>query len=233
MQRSSFVAGMVVGIALTVSSMWLLRQPTQHATDSSVNLPDIATTAGTLAESYIEEQVPLQGRSTTTQDAPGMDPALGSDSAENVIHDIPNDPGTVQATVRQNQIPTPEPHQRLLDQYADTEPGTTSPTNRRSDLEDEPRDHEWSYFMEQSISQYLATHPEVIYFEIHGVECRSTICEIQSIAVDENAWPRWGLILHDLRNQPWNDFGQTGSSSSNIDGRLVIMTHLRREKTPE
>lgn len=82
--------------------------------------------------------------------------------------------------------------------------------------------------MEQSIGQYLASHPESIHFDVAGIECRSTICEIQSFGVDENAGPRWGIIVHDLRNQPWNDFGQFGSSSSTIDGRLVILTHLRR-----
>lgn len=129
---------------------------------------------------------------------------------------------------RQDPAPTGQSHRQLLDQYQDADPRESAPSNSRRELENDPKDYEWSYFMEQAIGLFLASHSEIGYFDITGIECRTRICEIQSFGADESAVPRWGLVVHDLKNQPWNDFVRTGSSSSTIDGRLVILTHLRR-----
>lgn len=224
MHPRSFIAGAVVGAVLTalliqaiepaaVDNVATLAESDQKVSVSVSEAPD-QTRQAAISEGLREEAT---GRAPINEPAPeaaqAQDPVLPTQSP---------------VSSRSTPVPATEQHRALLDEYADADPEATAPSNNRRELEAEPRDHEWSYFMEQSIGQYLAGHPESIYFDVAGIECRSSICEIQSFGVDENAGPRWGIVVHDLRNQPWNDFGQSGSSTSTIDGRLVILTHLRR-----
>jgi hypothetical protein len=227
MQIKSFFAGTIVGIAITVSAVMLLDQ-SDSKLDSAQSQAAIDSAAEAIEYDQTAPQTVVPRTVSATPDAGDVGVAIQeidgglSDTRGDSLQSIgPASNGLDRITVTDS-------HRQLIDQSTSTDPELTSSGNNHSELENEPLDHEWSYFMEQSIGQFLAGHPEIGYFDIAGIACRSTTCEIQSFGVDENAGPRWGLIIHDLRNQPWNDFGQTGASSGTIDGRLVILTHLYR-----
>lgn len=97
-----------------------------------------------------------------------------------------------------------------------------------TELENEPEDADWSYFMEQALSQFLSQHPNAGLFSIFSIECRTTICEIQSIGYNDSTAPDWSRIMYDLQQQPWYDFRQVGTSQNDYQGQLAIVTHLRR-----
>lgn len=232
MQLKSFIAGTIVGIALTVFAVLLLDQSEanldsmsrQVAADSDVETTAIDQTASRTA---IPQAVSV-ARDTSEVVAANHE----FDERATDISDDSLAPAGL-ASGPMNQIPVTDFHRQLIENTSGPDPESSGPGSDHRKLEDERRDHDWSYFMEQSIGLFLGSHSEIAHFDIARIECRTTMCEIQSFGVDENAGPRWGLIIHDLRNQPWSDFGQTGSSSSTIDGRLVIITHLRRVIKPD
>ena len=101
-------------------------------------------------------------------------------------------------------------------------------TATHEELEAQPEDDSWSYFMEQALAEFIGGHPNADKFVIFNIECRTTLCEIQAVGYDGSTSPDWSRILYDLRSQPWQDFEQVGSSSTSYQGQLAIVTHLRR-----
>jgi len=97
-----------------------------------------------------------------------------------------------------------------------------------AELEAEPEDDSWSYFMEQALNQFISRHPNTSKFAIFNIECRTTLCEIQAVGYDDSTSPDWSRILYDLQQEPWYEFGQVGTSSTDYQGQLAVVTHLRR-----
>ena len=102
-------------------------------------------------------------------------------------------------------------------------------TAKRQQLAEEPRDISWSYFVEQAMSQFLTDHPAMSQFGVEYIECRTTTCQIGTEAYTEMAEPDWQRVLYDLRQQPWYEFGQVGTSSGLVNGRRMIVTELQRQ----
>ena len=102
------------------------------------------------------------------------------------------------------------------------------PANWREQLEAEPKDDSWAYYMEQTLLQYLSSHSSIAQFDISRVDCRTTGCLIEVIGYDESTVPVWQQVMYDIRQQPWSEFGQYGASSGVIDGQLTIVGILRR-----
>ncbi len=92
----------------------------------------------------------------------------------------------------------------------------------------EPEDDNWSYFMEQSLMLFMSQHRNAEMFSIFNIECRTTLCEIQVIGYDQSTSPDWQRVLYDLAQQPWYDFGSVGTSNSEFQGQLAMVTHLTR-----
>ena len=65
---------------------------------------------------------------------------------------------------------------------------------QQSILDTEPRDDAWSYFAEQSIIQFLGSHPLGSEFDVEYVECRSTICQLKVTGFDASTGPSWQRI---------------------------------------
>ncbi len=101
---------------------------------------------------------------------------------------------------------------------------------RRTELEVEPKDDGWAYYMEQAILQFLTSHPAITQFDISYIDCRTTVCNIQVIGYDESTGPTWHRIIYDLRQQPWSEFEMWGSSVFIEDGRPVTRTRLHRQQ---
>lgn len=102
------------------------------------------------------------------------------------------------------------------------------PANLREELEVEPKDDSWAYYMEQTLLQFLSTHSSITQFDISRIECRTTKCLIEVTGYDESTVPVWQQVMYDIRQQPWNEFGQYGTSSGTVDGRVTIVGTLQR-----
>jgi len=126
-------------------------------------------------------------------------------------------------------VPITETHKMLLPNKGIPDKHSGNVADVHAALEAEPKDDGWAYYMEQTLQQFLASHPDIVNFEISNIECRTTICELQVVGFDESTNPVWSQIMYDMRHQPWSEFGQTGNSSSTVDGRLAIITHLHRK----
>lgn len=228
MQPKSFFLGAVMGAIITAAVFINSRPPEQLtvATDDAVRHAAPADNSRSDADQNqaMSASAPSDRAEAAPPAARTSDPSVGATPPQQSVVDH-----QVRPQSAAEPVPVTRYHEALLGTAPDRDDrNRTGPNTPHEELENEPRDHDWSYFMEQSISQFLGRHREIAHFEIAGIACRTTLCEIQSFGVDENAQPRWGLIVHDMKNEPWNDFGQTGSSSATVDGRLVILTHLRR-----
>jgi hypothetical protein len=139
-----------------------------------------------------------------------------------------------ESDIGKSAAPEPEPGEHVAVPVSDAhkpflgreDGGGRSDTH--TELENEPEDAGWSYFMEQALSQFLSQHPNAGLFNIFNIECRTTICEIQALGYNDSTAPDWSRIMYDLQQQPWYDFGQVGTSQNDYQGQLAIVTHLRR-----
>ena len=93
----------------------------------------------------------------------------------------------------------------------------------------EGRDVEWAEAIEPRIENAVSNRPEADKFELLGIECGTSICEIQVIGIDYESLASWDRVESHIKNQTWNDFNQMGYSSWPVDGRLVILSHWFRE----
>lgn len=107
------------------------------------------------------------------------------------------------------------------------------PEHQRAELKLEPKDDSWAYYMEQTLLQFLSTHPSIDQFELSYIECRTTICQIEVFGFDESTVPVWQQVMYDINQQPWSEFGQYSSGSGDSDGRLTILAKLQREFDPQ
>jgi len=97
-----------------------------------------------------------------------------------------------------------------------------------AELQSEPKDGSWGYFMDGAITQFLGSYPTINEFDISYVDCRTTLCQIQVTGYDESTGPTWNRLMYDMRQQPWAEFGESGTSHFDVDGRFVILQTLRR-----
>ena len=102
------------------------------------------------------------------------------------------------------------------------------PANWRDQLEAEPKDDSWAYYMEQTLLQYLSSHSSIAQFDISRVDCRTTQCLIEVIGYNESTVPVWHQVMYDIQQHPWSEFGQYATSSGAVAGRLTIVGILRR-----
>ena len=102
------------------------------------------------------------------------------------------------------------------------------PENERAKLELEPKDDSWAYYMEQTLLEFLSGHSSISQFDIARIECRTTKCQIEVTGYDESTWPVWQQVMYDIRQQPWNEFRENGSSHGTVDGRHVIVGTFQR-----
>jgi hypothetical protein len=99
---------------------------------------------------------------------------------------------------------------------------------QRAALLEQPKDVSWAYYMERAMLQYLSNHGAMSQFSVDHIECRTTICQIGVEAYAESANPDWQRVIYDMRQEPWYEFGQVGSSSGAVDGRQMTVTTLHR-----
>lgn len=109
----------------------------------------------------------------------------------------------------------------------------TWPTDQWQKFELEAKDSSWAYYMEQTLLQFLGSHPLAAQFNISRIECRTTKCQLQVVGYDESTLPAWQQVMYDIRQQPWSEFGQYGTSSGDVDGSFILIGTLWRQPEQE
>mgnify|MGYP003677918780 CR=1 FL=1 len=129
------------------------------------------------------------------------------------------------ATNNRNDIPISEAHKEILKNV-----DGSNKVSMRSELESESSDPDWSYFLGQSLAQFVGRHAKASLFSIQAINCRTTICEIQLIGYDESTASSWSEILFDMKSEPWYEFYQVGTYSDHYQGQWAMVTHLKRQE---
>lgn len=226
------VTGIAIGAvgATLVSKMWL-----DGVGDAGERRSTSPSVHETLPTGGSPSRTPLADEpEASTNEAVGRtnadDGSMETTSAEANQHSDLNRPeapaGQVAQTGERVPISVSDAHKDMLAR-ADGRGQTAT----HEELEAQPEDDSWSYFMEQALAEFIGGHPNADKFVIFNIECRTTLCEIQAVGYDGSTSPDWSRILYDLRSQPWQDFEQVGSSSTSYQGQLAIVTHLRRRNS--
>ncbi|WP_152599871.1 hypothetical protein [Noviluteimonas dokdonensis] len=101
----------------------------------------------------------------------------------------------------------------------------------------EKRDAEWADIVEPRLREYFARQRNARAFEIVGLECRSTMCEVLAANRDPRTAPfdvdDWQNVLFAMHAEPWYRPAQLREPSIAIvdspDHRALFITHLIRE----
>lgn len=224
MDIRTFILGAATGIAACTLIYWLV----DGRQDGSVPVtpPERTALAGTAADRTAMERdgrVELVSPSNVGGgDIPaprpeaGHGPELQSAPADYVVQSTRSQGPAADAEQGSN------PNQDTSGSVVDTSPAA------RADRLKEPRDPSWSYYMEQTLRQYLASHARAAQFDFTSVDCRTTFCEVRAFGFDESTEPVWVQVMYDVKQQPWSEFGQYGTASGREGGRLVLIGTFHR-----
>lgn len=124
----------------------------------------------------------------------------------------------------QAEVASPQPSNE-----ASVGAGSSWTAQLRAELELEQKDSGWAYYMEQTLLQFLSGHSSIDQFDITRIECRTSRCQIEVIGFSESTAPVWQQVMYDIGQQPWSEFGHSGTSSGFVDDRFTLIGTLRRE----
>jgi hypothetical protein len=228
MDVRAFILGAASGVAASALVYWLTYSPHERiAPHSFQEKPAISDLAPDQRENGREGRVDAgrvgaakkQGgsRATATDELPELE------NAPTHTADQPNVTGG--AIVHAAGPPTA--HERPSEGEASETVSDSWPPSR-DDRMKEAKDPDWSLYMEQTLSRYLASHPQASHFDFRSVDCRATFCEIQAIAVEPSAEPLWPQILYDVQHQSWSEFDMTMSEGRMQGGRTLMLATFHR-----
>lgn len=214
MHVKSFFLGAFFGAAVLAAADWLLFDDRQTGgDDAAATDADLAMGTAGFSEAPAPERLDETGQSV------GGDPI---DVAESVATDESGPPPNEEdATTDTPDTATEDQVVRDVSYYLD---------QRRKELMAEPKDHSWAYYMEQTITQFLARHPGMVEFDLTYVECRRVTCQVQVVGYGQDAYPTWAKISHDMHSQLPDAFYSSGWSGFDLDGRPVYVHKLIREE---
>lgn len=232
MTSKPFIFGMIAGAA-ALAIVERLIIPTQERMDSSDPTPH-TTSLDADTENASESQGTVVQTDRHASAVPAATPPTDAD-ADRVpridSQQIPESQADTRVVPKRSSESQDTLSKADRDSRTDTrvvERGTDSGANSPTVPAEEPANSSWPYYMEQTLRQFLAGHPNASQFDFVTIACRSTACEIHAVAFAEKAWPIWQQIVFDITQQPWSEFGQTGSSSSPKDGRMSLIATLQR-----
>jgi hypothetical protein len=101
-----------------------------------------------------------------------------------------------------------------------------------SALERELRDDSWSYYMEQTLGNYLGVRAPQVGVEIINVACRSTACEIQAFDAGEMS-PGIARLMSAATKEPWWEFTSMDARSATHESRGIAIIFLSRAQKSE
>jgi len=70
----------------------------------------------------------------------------------------------------------------------------------------EPRDTEWADSMEQHLRVYLAGYATAMGIHVESVQCRRTVCSVESSLRNRAAVDNWSPLIASMRHEIWWKF---------------------------
>lgn len=175
-----------------------------HLTDSSASI-GLATDAQQRAE-------PDQQRPSTPNSS-----ASPMESPPDNSRDVVADAIPLHDALRETLAKQPDGHRSL---------------QLHSALEGELRDDSWSYYMEQTLSNYLGVRAPQVGVEIINVACRSTACEIQAFDAGDMS-PGIARLMSAATKEPWWEFTSMDARSATHENRGIAIIFLSRGQKSE
>ena len=125
-----------------------------------------------------------------------------------------------------NPIQLTDAHRQLLDSNTHSDNGMTL-AQRHDALQAEDLDVEWSYYMEDQLNRFFASHAPPLRVDIVNVACRTTGCEVQAFEDGEPA--AMISLIKAAGNEQWWDFSGAQSSTDDYQGRERSLVFLQRK----
>jgi hypothetical protein len=227
MDSRSFTIGLVCGVIVGGLAVWLIGSSsgdkvlpgTEQAADVT-STPEVVAVVQTVQREFKQ----LSNGSNSQDTGSQTSAETNVEPAAPPVERAPHDPASGRSDSEDTE---PRP---LTENNVD--PVAPWPENQRAELQSEPKDESWAYYMEQTLRQFLGAHPSIVQFDISYIECRTTKCQIEVFGFDESTAPVWQQVMYDISQQPWSEFGQTAIASGNVDGRLAIVSTLHRKSEP-
>jgi hypothetical protein len=220
MDLKSFIVGAVCGgLVYAGVSFVLTREPPSMSADGDRGVAErkprppsevlVAVDENPGSPSSDSEATSTSGRSASSSASAQLEPA------PQAVRDTENSPRSVGSVQPDHSAATAQDRSFF--------------TTHRARLLKEPKDQAWSYFMEQAILQFLTRHSAMPQFSLEYIECRTSSCQIAVAGHDESTAPTWQRVMYDMRQEPWYEFVETGTSSGPFAGRHMILADLRRQ----
>jgi hypothetical protein len=118
-------------------------------------------------------------------------------------------------------VPVPEVIQPLMSSTYD---GRTV-AEMHEKLEREPK-NDWSYQKEQELSDFFVPAHGSTRFDVHSIECRTTMCEVQAVALGPT---QQNTVIEDLQREPWWDFARSFTRFGEHNGSTSVVLYLLRD----
>lgn len=234
----AFLSGVAFGLVLGGAAMFSLMKAdsepsaatTESAEKSTAQSPQVSRRANLQPRDVRNVSTPPAH--VTDSSAPT---ALASEAEQRTELDPPR-PGapnnasasTVEST-REDSLDAANPiplHDALRKTLA-TQPDGNRSLQKHAALERESRDDSWSYYMEQTLGNYLGVRAPQVGVEIIHVACRSTTCEVQAFDAGEMSQ---GItrLMSAATKEPWWEFTSMDARSATHEGRTVAIVFLSR-----
>jgi hypothetical protein len=96
-------------------------------------------------------------------------------------------------------------------------------------LEIEHTDIGWSDFIETQIIDHFAEIPELESLTVLGVECRTTLCEVQIVMEDPSEFGDWLAEMMAFHDESWHDLATVDLNGDDVgEDRMGIVWLLQR-----
>lgn len=83
-------------------------------------------------------------------------------------------------------------------------------------LERETRDYAWANYIEPLVAEYMGGLDPEQGIEFVDVVCRATLCEVQMVARDDDAFIEWLPSMFEFNREGWHDLTTAGLDGSEV-----------------
>jgi hypothetical protein len=218
MDARSLIAGLVIGAVASSLFHWAVDREPQSTAGTPQPSPGQADAEVPAEVDAVASRASIPEAGTVV--SPGLDGERNDERTEGARTDP--------ESFRRARPPDTQGAQRGKTAATTSTSFADTSASARSVRMKEDKDVAWSPYMEQTLRQFLASHRLIHQFDITGIDCRTTFCNIVAVGFDDSTEPVWAQVVHDTQRQSWSEFGQVGSSTTIREGRPVFETTLHR-----
>jgi len=106
--------------------------------------------------------------------------------------------------------------------------------NLHRQLEREATDYGWSNYIEPLLAEYVQSLGAESGMSLLGVTCRTTLCEVQMLATNDQAMMMWVPSMLEFQQLDWHDLGIAGLDTSDVpDGEPTGVVWILQRRPPQ